>query len=382
MKSYKFTLPTTVYFGTNCVKEQADVLCSFGKKAFIVTMHFLDGRRNHALDDVISIFEERGIEYLVNSDTEENPPVEVVDRITKIAREYDPDFIVGIGGGSAMDTAKAVNCQLEYPADMDPYKVFYGSGSFFGSTRHAGKLPSVAIPTTAGTAAEVTAGAVLTRADTDTKDSVFHKLYYTVTFLDARYVEESPSFLIHTGVMDALAHGVEAYVNTRSNFMNRAMGEIGFKLFSEFKDNLINDCLTYEDFEKMIIAANVFGMSFAQSGTTIPHGMGYPLSHFKQLNHGLSCSITMGEYMRGFKDTSKIQTVVELCGFKDVNEFADYVNEIIRRDVHIEVTREEISQWTDSFCLLKDRFARHPEPLSRDEVEQIYLRSLAPYIVD
>ena len=271
---------------------------------------------------------------------------------------------------------------LGYPEDADPYQVFFGSGSFFGSLWPEGKLPLVGIPTTAGTGAEVTGGSVLTRADTDTKDSAFHKLYCTVTFLDGRYVEESPDFLIHTGAMDALAHGVENYVNTRSNFMTRSVADIGFKLFAEYKDNMINNCLTAEDFDKMLVAANIFGWAFGQTGTTIPHGMGYPLSHFKQLNHGLSCSITLGEYIRGFKDTSKVQHVIEACGFKDVNEFADYINEIIRRDVHIQVTHAEIDRWTADFCKLKDRFQRHPEPLTEEDIKNIYLRSLAPFIVD
>ncbi len=384
MKSYRYSVPTPVYFGTGCVKANADLLCSFGKKAFIVTSKFMGGCPNRALNDVEEIFKAKGVDYLINEDTEENPPVENVHAIAQIARAYDPDFIVGIGGGSALDVAKGVNFLLEQPADAEPYEAFFGgTGSFYGTAiKGEGKLPLVGIPTTAGTGSEVTGGAVLTRADTDTKDTPPHKLYFTVAFLDADYVKESPSFLIHTGAMDALAHGVETYVNTRSNFMNRAMAEIGFKLFAEFKDNMLNDCLTDEDFEKMIIAADVMGMAFMQAGTTLPHGLGYPLSHHKGLNHGLSCSITLGEYMRGFKDTGKIQRVIELCGFNTVDEFADYVNEIIRRDVHITVTMEEIDRWAEEFYLLKDRLARHPEPISLEDIHAIYVRSLRPFIVE
>lgn len=385
MKSYRFTVPTPIYFGENCVKDNAGLICALGKKALVVTQKFMNGCRNHALDDIEEIFKANGVAYMVNDDAEENPPVESVAAIAKIARDYDPDFIVGIGGGSALDTAKAVNYLLTRPADEDPYTSFFGgSGSFYGSAklpRDEAKLPYIAIPTTAGTGSEVTAGAVLTRVDTDTKDTPPCKLYFTAAFLDARYIKESPSFLIHTGVMDALAHGLETYVNTRSNFMNRSMAEIGFKLFAEFKDNMLNDTLTDEDYEKMLIAANVQGMAFAQAGTTLPHGMGYPLSHHKGLNHGLSCSITLGEYFRGFKDTSKIQRAIELCGFADVDSFADYVNEIIRRDVHITVTQAEIDQWAKDFYQLKDRLARHPEPISEEDIRQIYIRSLAPFIV-
>lgn len=385
MKAYKYYVPTPIFYGDGCVKKNAELLCSFGKRAFIVTSVFMSGCRNYALEDVIEIFEANGVAYAINDTVEENPPVENVAAITDDARKFKPDFIVGVGGGSALDAAKAVNHLLAYPAGTDPYQAFFGGGGslYGGGIRIDRNLPIVGIPTTAGTGSEVTAGAVLTRMDTDNKDTPPLKLYLTVAFLDAHYIEDSPSFLIHTGVMDALAHGVECYVNTGANFMNRSIAEIGFKLFSEFKDNMLNNTLTHEDYEKMLIAANVMGMAFGQAGTTLPHGLGYPLSHYKQLNHGLSCSMTMGEYIRGFKDTSIIENIIDLCGFKSVDEFADYVNEILSRDVHIKVTREEIAAWTEQFWTTQHhRLPRHPEPISKEEIHQIYLRALDRYIVD
>lgn len=242
MKSYRYSVPTPVYYGNDCVKQNAALLCSFGKRAFIVTSKFLNNCPNYALDDVEEVFKANGIDYAVNDEVEENPPVESCAAITKIARAYEPDFIVGIGGGSALDTAKAVNFLLGKPEDKDPYESFFGGkgGSLYGTAaKPEGKLPLVGIPTTAGTGSEVTGGAVLTRADTDTKDTPPHRIFFDVAFMDVRYIKESPSFLIHTGAMDALAHGVETYVNTASNFMNRSMAEIGFRLFADFKDHKV-----------------------------------------------------------------------------------------------------------------------------------------------
>ena len=108
--------------------------------------------------------------------------------------------------------------------------------------------------------------------------------------------------------------------------------------------------------------------------------MSYPLSHHKGLNHGLGCAIFLGEYVRSFKDKSIVQPVIEMCGFKTIDEFADYVKEITNRDVDIEVSEEEIDEWTDDFAALDFRLARHPEPISRDEIHKIYHDSLAKYI--
>lgn len=382
MKSFRHYIATAMFFGRNCVKENKNEFARCGKRAFIVTDEFLDGCRNYALEDVIEVLEELGIAYAVNDKTEDNPPVESCVEITKDARAFGPDFIIGIGGGSALDTAKTVDFLLTQPEDVDAYDALFSGAPFYAHLHQALQLPLVGIPTTAGTGSEVTGGAVLTRQDVDNKDSAHHKMYCDVAFLDARYIRESPSFLIHTGAMDALAHGVETYINIKSNPLNRALAEVGMKMFAEFKDNMLNDCLTEEDYDKMLLAANVMGQAFMQAGTCLPHGMGYPLSHYKNINHGLSCSVTLGEWLRGFKDQSLVEPVVKMCGFENTDEMADYVNEILARDIELSVTRAEIQAWAEQFCSNPDKISRNPEPVTVEDIVGIYTRALARYIVD
>ena len=139
-------------------------------------------------------------------------------------------------------------------------------------------------------------------------------------------------------------------------------------------------CLTDEDYETMILTSYVQGMAFMQSSTTIPHGMGYPLSHIKHVNHGLSCAIFLGEYVMGFKDQSLVQPIVEMCGFKDSADFAAFCRQFTEDDVSIEVSEEEIRQWTDDFMKLDFRLASNPEPLEREDIEKLYRNSLRRYI--
>lgn len=381
MQSFRHYVATVTFFGKDVVKANKEQFSRCGKRAFIVTDEFLDGCRNYALEDVREVLEELGIAYAVNDKTEDNPPVESCVEITREARAFKPDFIIGIGGGSALDTAKTVAYLLTQPEDGDPYELLFSGEPFYAHLHQELELPLIGIPTTAGTGSEVTGGAVLTRNDIDNKDTARHKLYCHVAFLDARYVKESPSYLIHTGAMDALAHGVETYINIKSNPLNRAIAEIGFKYFSEYKDNMINDCLTEEDYEKMLLTSNIMGQAFMQAGTCLPHGMGYPLSHYKGINHGLSCSVTLGEWLRGFKDQSLVEPVVKMCGFKDTDEMADYVNEILARDIKLSVTHEEIRAWAEQFCANPDKISRNPEPVTVDDIIGIYERALKPYIV-
>lgn len=380
MKAFRHYVATAVYFGENVVRDNKQLFATYGKRAFIVTDEFLDGCRNYALEDVTAVLDELGIPYAVNDKTEDNPPVESCAAIAAEARKFKPDFIIGIGGGSALDTAKVVDYLLTQSEDVDVYDVLFSGAPFYEHVYQELQLPLVGIPTTAGTGSEVTGGAVLTRCDMDNKDTARHKLYCTVAFLDARYIRESPKFLIHTGAMDALAHGVETYINVKSNPLNRAIAAVGMQMFAEYKDNMLNDCLTDEDYEKMLLTSNVMGQAFMQAGTCLPHGLGYPLSHHKGVNHGLSCSMTLGEWLRGFKDQSIVEPVVKLCGFSSTDEMADYINEILSRDVDISVTGEEIDAWAEQFCANPDRLSRNPEPIGLEDIKGIYRRALARYM--
>lgn len=382
MNSFRHYIATCMYFGKNVVKENKELFKTYGQKAFIVTDEFLCGCRNYALEDVEEVLSELGIEYAVNTETEDNPPVESCVAITAKARAFNPDFIIGIGGGSALDTAKTVDFLLTQPEDIDVYDVLFNGPPFYSHVYNSLELPLIGIPTTAGTGSEVTGGAVLTRNDVDNKDTAHYKFYCTAAFLDARYIKESPDFLIYTGAMDALAHGVETYINIKSNPMNRALAAVGMQMFSEYKDNMLNNCLTDEDYEKMLLTSNIMGQAFMQAGTCLPHGMGYPLSHYKGVNHGLSCSVTLGEWLRGFKDQSIVEPVVKMCGFSSTDEMADYVNELLARAMKLSVTHDEIKAWAVQFCSNPDKISRNPEPVTVDDIIAIYTRALANYIVD
>lgn len=381
MRDIKFNVQTPVFVGENCVKKNGNQLRAFGQKAFLITSDF-GNYRNYALEDMQEVLTSLEIEYTICNKAEENPPVESCAAITEEVRAYQPDFLVALGGGAALDTAKAVDVLLAHP-DEDPYAIFYGVNDAPHTTVFSeGKLPLIACPTTAGTGSEVTGYACLTRADTDTKLAMYQNVFCALAFLDPRYIREAPKELLHTGALDALCHSVESYVNVKSNIMNRAMGEVGMKMFASFKDHMLANTLTDEDFYNMLIASYFDGMSFYQSGTCLPHGMSYPLSHHKGVLHGLACAVFEGEYLRAFKDQSIVEPVIKLCGFENLDEFCDYMQKIVSADVKMSCTRAEVKQWAADFAKIKSRLERHPEPITPEEIEAIHFKALAPYIVD
>lgn len=379
MASFRYNTQTACFSGEGCIFDQSAMFCRYGSKAAIITSKFAPGCRNYALEDLTAALDSQGIVHITIDDVQENPPVESVTRITKLCGDFGAEFVFAIGGGSSIDTAKAVALLLKHP-DEDPYKVFYGYDGPSESIKTEADIPVFAIPTTAGTGAEVTGFAVLTRADTDTKLSMYPVVFCEAAFLDPRYIKESPLFLLRSGAMDTLAHGVETYLHNGSNVINRSVAEIGFHLFSQYKDALLSGTFKDDHFQNMQIASFMMGIAFMQSSTTIPHGMGYPLSHYKRVNHGIACAAFLGEYLRGFKDQSLVQPITNACGFADTDAFADYLEQIIAQELHISVTMDEIDKWTDDFMKLDFRLASNPEALTRDDIRRIYIDSLKAYL--
>lgn len=378
-KNFRYNARTACFCGEGCIADNAKLFSDCGKRAAVITSRFAEGCRNYALEDIQDVLASRGIEVLVLDGVEEDQPVESVVRLAERCAEFGAEIIVAIGGGSAIDSAKAAALLLKHTGE-EPYEVFYSMGAPSDSIKSEADIPVFAVPTTAGTGAEVTGFAVLTRADTDTKLSMYPVVFCEAAFLDPRYIRSSPDFLLCSGAMDALAHGVETYLHLGSSLLNRSIAEIGFSLFAGYKDRLIDGTLHGDDFQNMQIVSFVMGMAFMQSSTTIPHGMGYPLSHYKRVNHGLACAAFLGEYLKRMDDQSLVSPIVRACGFADTAEFAAYTDRMVRKHVKLSVNMQELQKWTDDFMKLDFRLASDPGHWRREDILDIYTEALRPYL--
>lgn len=383
IKDFKFHMPSPVYYGHEAVKNNAELIASYGKRCYICTTHFPEGSENLALKDFTEVCKEQGIEYMINEGVVENPSVESCVAFTKEARAFDADFLVGLGGGSSMDTAKCVSVLLTQPEDTNAYEFLFTTDPKYADPwrREFACKPVITVPTTAGSGSEVTGFFVLTRDDTDTKDTPKIMVFSAAALCDPKYLHTAPQFVIDTGAMDALSHGIETSLNVKSNALNRAIAMIGFELFSQVKDNLVTGKLTDDDYDIIMLHSIVQGIAFYQAGTLIPHGMGYYLSHHKGLNHGLACSITEGEYLK-ILPKELVMPILNACGFADVDEFAAYVKIMTNRDVHMTVTVAECEAWAADFVKLKHRLERHPGQIGYEDVRRIYIDALSAYIVE
>lgn len=363
MENFHFLMPTEVFFGRNCIQENRDLFGKCGKRAYVIT-YKLPGR-HYALEDVTKALESQGVSYFVETEIEENPCVETIVRAAKAGLEQRADFLVAIGGGAPIDAAKAIGVMMKNP-DMEPLDLF--------SNAELSGLPMIAVPTTAGTGAEVAHWSVITRFDTQTKQAIKPWVHPRYAFLDATYLLSMPVRLTRATALDALGHCIESYVSTAGNPYSRGLCETAFGYFSKTVEALKSGEFSYEVREYQMLISMLGGLANNQTGTCLPHGMSYALTHNKHIPHGLACGLLEGEYLRIFKDRTRVNKIVTMCGFGSVDEFAAFIAGIL--EVNVEVTPEEIEAYAREFAEQKHRFVRHPEPAGYEEVLQIYTNSL------
>ena len=385
MKPFHFACPTEIYYGINCLNEHTEVFERLGHRAYIISAGFPENIKNIALCELEDILRAKNIEYVTDKDVMSDPPVEKITEIFGRVRQFNPDFLIAVGGGSSMDTAKCVNILLKYP-ENDAYMTLFGPGAHvFGVGRpNEGKLPLISITTTAGTGADLTGVAVITRNDIHSKSGTNRRCFADYAFIDPRYVQGAPSILNHATAIDALCHGIEGYLSRDSedDFMTNMLSERAFSLFAEIKKPLIENNMTMEDTEKQALHAMLQGMVIINEVTGVPHGLGYPLSYYYHVPHGIACGIFEGEYVRIFGESTRVRRLLNLLEFADADEFCDYIQALLTPHIHIEVREEQIIQWTNDFCNTAWRIARHPKPLTREMVSDIYHRALRSYIVN
>ena len=135
----------------------------------------------------------------------------------------------------------------------------------------------------------------------------------------------------------------------------------------------------YEVREKHMMVSLIGGITNTQTGTCLPHGMSYALTQNKHIPHGLACGLLIGEYLKIFKDPvniARVERAVHLCGFRDVDDFSDFIDRMLLLKDDITPTLEEIKSYAEEFFQQKHRFARHPESAGKEEVLRIYTNSL------
>lgn len=319
---FNFFIGTRAIFGDNCVIENEMLFSQYGKKAFIVTGKS-SAIESGALEDVCNVLTRRQIGYCIFNEIENNPTMENVSEAANEARKYGADFIIGIGGGSPLDAAKAI--AVLAVNDISPVELY--KNSFLNIP-----LPIIAIPTTAGTGSEVTPYSILTRKDIQIKMSFGNvDIFPKIAFLDARYTDSLPYETTVNTAVDALTHSIEGYICKRSTTASDLLAEKSIEQIGLCIDSLIKKDIKHEIREKLLYASMLGGMVISHTGTTILHGMGYSLTYFLDIAHGKANGLLLEKYLVfNYEEAKfKIDTILKLLNFSSLKELGNVMEALL-----------------------------------------------------
>ena len=358
-----YYMPTRIIEDTEVIKKNGDIIAGYGKKALIVTGK-TSAKKSGALDDVIAVLQEHNMEHVLFDGMVENPPLEVVVEGAKVGEGCD--MIIAIGGGSPIDGAKAVGILINNP-ELGAYEAIF-------QTSGLQSLPLIAIPTTAGTGTETTPYAIITDHVRKTKMNFSSKVFPEIAFIDVQYFLTMPLEVRNNTCVDALTHMVESYMNINANFYSDSVNEKAFALWGKSKEALKATTITETAMLDFIHASTLAGVAISQTGTSLPHGMGYALTYEKGMAHGKANGVLTAAYLEQCHNTDKVANILSLLGLTSLAELDAFIKEVLGG---FEMTEEEINRYADDMMANTAKLKNHPDPVNHETIVGIYKRAIS-----
>jgi len=289
--SVRFMLNETSYFGKGAREELAPEIKNRGfKKAFVVTDKSL--AECGVINKVTDVLERAGIPFEVYSEVKPNPTIKNVTDGIEACKKSGADVIVAVGGGSSIDTAKGISIVMTNPDRADIVSL-----NGLSNTVNRG-MPIIALPTTAGTAAEVTINYVITDEEREVKMVCVDPHDIPImAIVDSDLMATMPKSLASATGMDALTHAVEGYITKAHNTMSDMFHMKAIKLIFKYLPSAVNE-KDEEAIEMMGLAQYIAGMGFSNVGLGIVHSMAHQLGAVYDTPHGLANAILLPTVMR------------------------------------------------------------------------------------
>ena len=378
-KIYQYNFPTTIRFGPGASRELGDYLVANNLVAplFVTDNTVVDlGFFKEIIWDV----KKRNISVKVFHDIHKNPVKSDVYKGTEMYDATRRDSIIGIGGGAAMDVARAMVLRVNHREDLFKYDDLIG-----GDVYVTNEVPHfITIPTTAGTGSEVGRSAIIADDETHQKKILFSpKLLAKIIFADPLLTMELPPFVTAATGMDALTHNMEAYLAKTPHPLCEGIALEGITLISESLEGAVRKP-DIESRSKMLIASLMGAVAF-QKGLGVVHSLAHPLSSLLDTHHGLANAVNIPYGMefniQGFEQ--KFKRIARTIALKDetgqgVVQYLFDLNSKINiphKLSSIGVRHEHIETLAD---LAIGDFAHpnNPKPVTREDFKQLYLKAL------
>ncbi len=368
-----FRVPKDIVFGENALEYLSTLE---GKKATLVTGGS-SMKRFGFLDEAQKQLEKAGMEVSIVDGVEPNPSIETVIRGGKEMAEFGPDWIIAIGGGSALDAAKIMWVYYEYPEtkfeDLVQMK--------FPKLRT--KANFVAVPSTSGTASEITAFSVITDTENHIKyPLVSYEMTPDVALLDANIPAKMPPHITANTGMDVMAHAVEAYVSSAATSYTDPLAYEAIRLVFDQLPTAFEDGSNIKAREDMHNASALAGMAFTNASLGLIHSLAHKIGGEFGITHGLANAILMPyivDYNR--KGTDKVEKLEDLLRIDNLTDELQALNKKVDIPLTLqEVTEVEITE--EKFLAVLDRMSKNafedpctltnPRQSSAEDVRKIY----------
>lgn len=371
----QFNFPTIIRFGAGAVKELGPYLKQNGlSKPLIVTdpviaeLGFFQSIKNDLLGNQLSVE--------VFSAIHKNPVKSDVYAGTQIWDQTDRDCIIGIGGGAALDVARAIVLQVNHREDLFKYDDLIG-----GDVYVTNDVPHfITIPTTSGTGSEVGRSAIIADDETHQKKILFSpKLLAKIVFADPLLTMDLPAFVTAATGMDALTHNMEAYLAKNFHPMCDGIALEGMRLVSESLVDAVKSP-SIESRSKMLLASMMGAIAF-QKGLGVVHSMAHPLSSLLDTHHGLANAVNIPYGMKfniaGFEDRfarmAQSLSLKEHSGDAVVKYLFDLNSQVgiphRLRDIHV---KEEHLDTLAQLALEDFAHPNNPKPVSLNDFKALY----------
>lgn len=378
-KIYQYNFPTTIRFGSGASKELGDYLVEKQLfRPFVVT----DGTvaQLSFFKEITEALRQKKISVEVFHDIHKNPVKSDVYRGTDAYDGTHRDSIIGIGGGAALDVARAIALRVNHREDLFKYDDLVGGDIYVTHD----VPPFITIPTTAGTGSEVGRSAIISDDITHQKKILFSpKLLAKIVFADPLLTMELPAFVTAATGMDALTHNLEAFIARMPHPLCEGIALEGASLISKSIVRAVNSP-DLESRSQMLMGSLMGAVAF-QKGLGVVHSLAHPLSSLLDTHHGLANAVNLPYGMefniKGCEDAfRRIARTLELTDESgegvvrylfDLNSKINIPHKL--RDIGVALEHVET---LSGLAIADFAHPNNPKPVSREDFKQLYLKAL------
>jgi len=385
VKAFNYYQPTDIRFGKGRVSELGQIVSQWGQRCLLVTVPVFPGF-DTLFEKVKTLLEESGVAVAHFDGVIPNPTTDVVTVGARMAQQHQADVILGLGGGSSMDTAKAIAVEATHKGTSWDYL-------FFRDTQPTDKtLPVIAVTTTSGTGSQVTQVAVVTNPEEKSKSALYHpQIFPRVSVVDPELMLTVPEHITASTGFDVFAHAFESFINPGCSPYTELMALEAIRLAV---GNLPRAVSTGSDLQArtaMAWADTLAGLCIANSGVTLPHGIGMAIGGtYPHVMHGEALAVVYPAILRysyasapeKFAEVGRLfdpdlrDPPIKEAAARSCNLIEDFLQKIGMSICFedLKIPKEELKALAGDSLVLPD-YKNHPRVVDLDEVYDLLKQS-------